>query len=1039
MHRSLSSHPSPPSTSVVHGTDPRALLRVAEAWSDPGLHPAGLHPSGWERAGKHLSTGQVPLLTGGGAGMLELSFPDGTTVHLDQRVYVRRRDRCTCGARECRHKLAALRALSENSFRRSWRLMPLHASTRSGAEPRRPVVTALVLTAGTGEAASHQEVVLRPSRRTAKGSWHRTLTWDAVVEEWDRLPMAQQSVLRTLNQWRRGRGPGVPLDLLGPELWTLIDEARKAGLEIGTDPGVELATDDVGVELHVERVAEGMLLNGRPAFPGGAPSHWRAMGTPLHSVLAVHADQVVLHRLVQDRDALALLAAAAVWVPESEIAEFSRTALPRVAAVPAVELVGDVDATRAATLPLRLCGTLESLDPHRALLSWEWEYGRASQEGSARSAFAPQVEGGRRLEEELELLETLSAQIEDLSQWLSLTPRTLTLAEACTVLRTVREPLDAHEHACMEVDRELELAEGTAAIRWDLGPGPGRDWLDLDGTVTVGGQELPLAALIQALRSQQRYLVAGGEYIDLDTEEMRKLRTLLDSAAALPDEQRVRLSRHDLDAFEQVAELEGLEADSARWRALLTGIQPRDLSAEPLDSAVHAELRPYQLEGYRWLSARWDLGLGGVLADDMGLGKTLQLLAAIRRHRRTDPRPVLVVAPRSVLGTWAAQSAQFVPDLRVTVITSRLTKELELEDSDVIVVSHQLLRLDRERYQQVEWAALVLDEAQAAKNPASQLHRALREQHRDVTFVVTGTPVENSLQDLWALVALAAPGLLPSLKDFTTDWRRPIERGTDPEKLALLRRRLAPLLLRRTKELVAQDLPPKLENTLSLPLHPQHITRYTTALNKERQRVLGLLDDPDGNRVEILAALTRLRLLATDPGTVAAPSAKARELADRLEALRGSGHRALVFSQFTSHLRTIREILEQRGIATAYLDGSTRNRERVIDEFRTGDHEAFLISIKAGGSGLTLIEADYVFVLDPWWNPAVEEQAIDRTHRIGQASTVSVYRLVSAQTIEEKVLALQQTKRELISSVMDPDAGVSSALDAEQITELLGV
>ena len=838
-------------------------------------------------------------------------------------------------------------------------------------------------------------------------------------------------MLRTLNQWRRGRGPGVPLEDLGPELWTLLDAARESGLEIGTDPGVDLAAEEVGVQLHLEHSTEGMVLNGQPAFPGGAPSDWWALGSPLHSVLAVHPGRVVLHRLVQDRDALALLTAAQVWVPAAEIDEFSRTVLPRVAALPEVQLAGDVDATRALTQPVRLCGRLESLDHDSARLTWEWEYGATSPEGGTRFAFPPQSGDGRRLDEELHLLESLCAEIEELSQWLDLAPRTLSLAEACAFLHTVREPLDAHDRTHLQVDPELELSEGTAAIRWEPGPGPDRDWLDLGGTVTVGGQQLPLTVLIQALRSGQRYLVAGGEYVDLGTEEMQQLRILLESAAALPDEQRLRLNRHDLSAFEQLAELEGLELDSARWRSLLSGIRPLDLSAEPLDAAVQAELRPYQLEGYRWLSARWDTGLGGILADDMGLGKTLQLLCAIRR----DPRPVLVVAPRSVLGTWQEQAAQFVPDLRVTVITSRLRGELEVAGTDV--VSHHLLRLDHERYQQVEWAALVLDEAQAAKNPASQLHRALRGQQREVTFVVTGTPVENSLQDLWALTALAAPGLLPPLKDFTARWRRPIERGADPERLALLRRRLAPLLLRRTKELVARDLPPKLVSTVSLPLHQQHITRYTTALNKERQRVLGLLDDPEGNRVEILAALTRLRLLATDPGTVQTPSAKVRELVGRLEELRGSGHRALVFSQFTSHLRTIRAILEDRGIATAYLDGSTRHREQVIDEFRTGDSAAFLISLKAGGSGLTLTEADYVFMLDPWWNPAVEEQAIDRTHRIGQKSTVTVYRLVSAQTIEEKVLALQQGKRELISSVMDPEAPVSSALDAEQITQLL--
>lgn len=485
------------------------------------------------------------------------------------------------------------------------------------------------------------------------------------------------------------------------------------------------------------------------------------------------------------------------------------------------------------------------------------------------------------LDEELALLETISAETPELSTWLSLEPLDLDLPAACEFLLELREPLESHDRTLVRlIGENLNLAESAPpAVSWEITELEEHDWLDLDGTVTVGGQQLPLAVLIQALRFGQRYLVAGGQYVDLDTEPMQQLCALLEAAAALPDEERVRVSRHDLDTWEEFASLDGLEADAEQRCTLLRGIRPVDLSEEALDEAVHAALRPYQLEGYRWLSARWDAGLGGVLADDMGLGKTLQLL----------------------------------------------------------------------------------------------------------------------------------------------------------------RRRIAPLLLRRTKDLVARDLPPKLETTLSLQLQPAQVTRYTTALNKERQRVLGLLDEPARNRVEILAALTRLRLLATDPGTVEAPSAKARELADRIEELAGSGHRALVFSQFTSHLRIIRRILEHRGITTAYLDGSTPAREMVIDGFRTGDQQAFLISLKAGGSGLTLVEADYVFILDPWWNPAVEEQAIDRTHRIGQDSTVTVYRLVSAQTIEEKVLALQETKRALISSVMDPDAGVTTALDAARIRELIDV
>lgn len=941
----------PPAMAMARSREPAELLRVAEAWR--GIDPGGLGLSraDWEAAGALLDSGQVPLLGAGTGAGLRFDFPDGTRVLLDQRFFVRSGDRCTCGGQRCLHRSAALRSLMENRFRRSWRMMPdlLGPDPDSAATPTAPgrpapaVVTGLVFSEeAASPPADGPSLVLRPCRRTRAGTWRRSLEWEAIGEGMARLPPAQQNVLRTLDRWRRSLRPGVPLDVLGPELWTLVDAARAAGLEIGADGDLALREQRLGLDLRLERDPGGLVLRGIPTLgEGTAPSRWTLLGTPPHSALFEHPDGTVLQRLGEEPEIISLVRSGEVWIPEAELGDFSRRSLPRLLALPNVRLAGPLDGADGADGP----------------------------EPSGR-------------------------------------------------------------------DMVRILAE-EPQIRWELSVPEDPDWLDLHGTVTVVGRSITLATLIVALRSGQRFLLADGLHLDLDTPRMRALRRLLETAAAHADEDRLRLSRHDLTTWDEIAALEGIHADADRWRTLLHGIRPVDLSAEELDPAVHATMRPYQLEGYRWLSARWDAGLGGILADDMGLGKTLQLLAAIRRHRRRDDRPVLVVAPRSVLGAWAEQASRFVPDLRVDVVTGRLDADPDPAAADVVVVSHQLLRLDSARYRSITWAALVLDEAQAAKNPASQLHRALREQRREVTFAVTGTPVENSLQDLWALAALVAPGLLPPLAQFTRKWRRPIERGADGERLALLRRRIAPILLRRTKDLVARDLPPKLETTLRVPLAPAHITRYTRALNTERQRVLGLLDDPEANRVEILAALTRLRLLATDPGTVRSPSAKVRELVDRLEDLAGAGHRALVFSQFTSHLRTLREILRHRGITTAFLDGSTASRERVIDDFRTGAQPAFLLSLKAGGTGLTLVEADYVFLLDPWWNPAVEEQAIDRTHRIGQDSSVTVYRLVSAQTIEEKVVALQEAKRTLVSSVLHPDGEVTTALDAAQIRELL--
>ena len=349
------------------------------------------------------------------------------------------------------------------------------------------------------------------------------------------------------------------------------------------------------------------------------------------------------------------------------------------------------------------------------------------------------------------------------------------------------------------------------------------------------------------------------------------------------------------------------------------------------------------------------------------------------------------------------------------------------------------------------WRGLVLDEAQFVKNHQAKTHHVLRRIRAPFRLAMTGTPLENSLMDLWSLLALTAPGLYPRADRFTQTYRRPIEAGAAPELLDRLRNRIRPLMLRRTKEAVAGDLPPKQEQVLTVELSPVHRRLYDQNLQRERQRVLGLLDDPVANRVAILASLTRLRQLALDPalvdGTARATRgaskrggpmpAKVEALIEQLVELQAEGHRALVFSQFTTFLQIVRGHLADAGITTEYLDGSTRNRAEVIGRFKEGDATAFLISLKAGGVGLTLTEADYVFVLDPWWNPAAESQAIDRAHRIGQDKMVMVYRLISAGTIEEKVVALQQRKRDLFERVVDEGGGMSGAITAADIRALL--
>jgi len=362
--------------------------------------------------------------------------------------------------------------------------------------------------------------------------------------------------------------------------------------------------------------------------------------------------------------------------------------------------------------------------------------------------------------------------------------------------------------------------------------------------------------------------------------------------------------------------------------------------------------------------------------------------------------------------------------------------------ADLVVTSYALLRLDAAELESLPWSGLVLDEAQFVKNHRAKTYQAARRVGAPFALAITGTPLENSLMDLWSLLSVAAPGLFPSPQRFSQFYRRAIERDGDTERLEQLRRRVRPFLLRRTKQAVASELPPKQEQVVEVELAPRHMRVYQTHLQRERQKVLGLLDDLDRNRFTVLRSLTLLRRLSLDPALVDEahadiPAAKVEALLDDLGELVAEGHRALVFSQFTSFLGRIRSRLEQAGIEHAYLDGSTTHREEAVERFRSGAAPVFLISLKAGGFGLNLTEADYCFVLDPWWNPATEAQAVDRAHRIGQTRTVMVYRMVAKDTIEEKVMALKARKAELFSSVFDADGLGGAGLAADDIRDLL--
>lgn len=597
-----------------------------------------------------------------------------------------------------------------------------------------------------------------------------------------------------------------------------------------------------------------------------------------------------------------------------------------------------------------------------------------------------------------------------------------------------------------EIDHVTVITRGRRQPYRELGGDPNvkitsvesekNDWFDLGFQITVGGKPIPFATLFTALaKGAKKIKVVDDTFLTLDRPVFDRIKALLAEAELIPEWEpgAPKISRLHVGLWSEFEDLADEAEPAVTWRESAQALTELDrLPATPVPHLNGVTLRPYQVQGFRWLALLHRCRLGGILADDMGLGKTLQTLALIAHARReatgTEP-PFLVVAPTSVVPVWAQEAGMRTPDLDVRVVREstkkRGTSVAEVAaGADVIVVSYAILRLDEDEIAGLEWAGLVLDEAQFVKNASSQVHQAAKAVRAPFRLALTGTPLENSLRDVWSLLAITAPGLFPSPHRFEEEYVRPIEGGENPGRMQRLQRRIRPFMMRRTKDLVAADLPEKQEQVITVELSAAHRKLYDRILQKERKKILGFIEsDYDRQRFIVFRSLTLLRMLALDPRIVDAehaevPSSKLTALLPHLDEVVAEGHRSIVFSQFTSFLDHVAEELDRRGVPFVMLDGSTRNRAEVVESFRAGTAPVFLISLKAGGFGLTLTEADYVFLMDPWWNPAAENQAIDRAHRIGQTKHVIVYRYVTEGTIEEKVLGLQRKKAELFDSLM---------------------
>ena len=909
------------------------------------------------------------------------------------------------------------------------------------------------------------------------------------------------------------------------------------------------ALDEVGRESFVQKTAQKDAQEApiAPSTPTINPAQGeRVRYSPAVPELP-EGVELALIPLVEPLDAASesLISAGTVHIPAAERATFQKEYLPALSrSIPSLTPDPALALPRVKPPHLVFEISFDEQVRHDAQLSWHWEYPLnpfaedSAEEASAQNPAAgsdvqslpvfgyPGEEGGEVRDERFEarVLRSVRAILAAHPALSGLEERRIEGWETRELLSAILPKLRRVSAVQLRFNgTPPQFVEATdALIEITVSEGNSRDWFGLGIAVKVNNWTVPFAQIFEALdRGADRILLGNGTYFSLRRPEFKTLRTLIAEARELDDAGgELRINRHQTGLFSELESLAASVHTTARWDAqvrslleLVEGLEDAEESAEkdsektsdkgtqdspgsqktsrrviaqrPVPTGLQAILRPYQVEGFQWLSFLYEQRLGGILADDMGLGKTVQALAllahAIEEHRAASERatergesvepfaPFLVVAPTSVIANWAAEAERFLPEAKVVTITETTAGKTPLSEriagAHLVLTSYTLLRMDEDAYtgyartlgRTVDdstgeqsapegWGALLLDEAQFVKNTGTRAWSIARAMPARTKIAMTGTPIENNLMELWALLAIVADGLFPSARAFRDLYARPAESGEDPAHAAAtaarLRRRIRPLMLRRTKELVAAELPAKNDTRVNLPLAAGHRRIYDTHLQRERQKVLGLLEDMDKNRFTIFQSLTLLRRLALDaalidPEAYAGVSSVKRDyLVQQLPGLLEKGHRVLVFSQFTGYLKSISARLAEEGIGHLYLDGSTRNRAEVIEAFTSGQEPVFLISLKAGGFGLNLTEADHVFIMDPWWNPAAEQQAVDRIHRIGQDKEVHVYRLVAEGTIEEKVMQLKESKAALFDAVVGEGEFASAAVTAEDVREL---
>lgn len=837
------------------------------------------------------------------------------------------------------------------------------------------------------------------------------------------------------------------LESLDIPLFLVKDRTFKERLRVQSEPATieaALASDGQGYTLQAGARVDGkiysMARDSLKILQAEAPA-WALAGQTIVPI--------------ENTDALEMLKYFPLSIPAEDERRFRETYFQAIAE--RMPIVGDIVSwieVDADPIP-RLYLAKDEASPLKASLRFSYGDYEVAANPKAQPVSTFDIPGTwgavriqRRLEQELAFYELLTDPLYGLKRAGASEPGLFEIRARIHPYDFLLHCIPALTEAGFEIFGEKELGKinrSKPILRLNISSGI--DWFDVDATVQYGDQEVPLLEIRKAIKKGEKFVkLADGSVGQIPETWLERYKHLFEMAEETDAGLRVNdVQLSLLDELLADAEQANVVPEFHQKRERLRGFT--DIARQPIPAQFTGELRPYQQSGLDWLHFLREYGFGGILADDMGLGKTIQVLAFLQslREQGKGAAASLLVVPKSLLTNWQREAARFTPGLRILEFMGN-TRQKDIatfKDYDILLTTYGTMLRDIEFLREYRFHYAILDESQAVKNPLSQSSKAARLLNAEHRLCMTGTPVENNTFELWSQFAFTNPGLLGHLEYFKREFATPIESREAPGTAQLLKRMVYPFILRRTKQQVAPELPARTERIIFTDLEPAQRKLYNHTRDHYRGLLMGLLEEGEVNdvRMKILEGLLRLRQICIHPALVESTyrgeAAKFEILLETLETLQSEGHKALVFSQFVQTLHLLETEMQKRGLSYTYLDGQTRNRQERVDLFQNdAGISFFLISLKAGGVGLNLTAADYVIHLDPWWNPAVEMQAADRAHRIGQDKPVFIYKFIARDTVEEKILQLQERKKELVEQLISAEGSFFKSITRDDVKVL---